>query len=384
LPVRLVAADNRQSTRVLADTCPCWSNLRENALEFVQFEIPGPSRRVGVIEGDVVRDLTSRDPAFSYLYDVVQAAFAAGLPFTEFVRSLVADDSIPTLSRQLLFQGAAGGNEPFVHPPVDHPDPHRILVSGTGLTHTGSMESRDQMHSAQKESGSDFQTQTPQTDSARMFESGLRGGKPQPGVRGIAPEWFYKGDGGMLRGHRATLEIPPFALDGGEEPEIVGCYIIDSRGQPRRIGFTLGNEWSDHETEAISYLHLAPSKLRTCAMGPTLLGDWDFEDISLGCEVKRQGRTIYDSGSLRSGERWMCHSLQNLEDHHFKYPQHRRPGDIHLHFFGTSQLSYKTRDWRFEAGDEIRIESPAFSGALVNFVAGRPQSDERPIAVIPA
>jgi len=80
----------------------------------------------------------------------------------------------------------------------------------------------------------------------------------------------------------------------------------------------------------------------------------------------------------------MCHSLRNLEDHHFKYPQHRRPGDIHLHFFGTSQLSYKTRDWRFEAGDEIRIESPAFSGALVNFVAGGPQPDERPVAVIPA
>jgi len=155
------------------------------------------------------------------------------------------------------------------------------------------------MHAGQKET--DLQTQTPKTDSARMFESGLRGGKPQPGARGIAPEWFYKGDGGMLRGHRASLEIPPFALDGGEEPEIVGCYIIDSRGQPRRIGFTLGNEWSDHETEAISYLHLAPSKLRTSAMGPTLLGDWDFEDISLRCEVKRQGRTIYDSGSLQSG-----------------------------------------------------------------------------------
>jgi hypothetical protein len=217
-----------------------------------------------------------------------------------------------------------------------------------------------------------------------MFAAGVKGGKPLPGCRGTAPEWFYKGDGGIVRGHRESLDIPPFALDGGEEPEIVGCYIIDPAGQPRRLGFALGNEWSDHATEAISYLHLAPSKLRTCAMGPTLLSDGDFQDIELHCEVKRQERTIYDSGRLQSGEKWMCHSLRNLEDHHFKYAQHRRPGDIHLHFIGTSQLSYKTRDWRFQAGDEIRIESSSFSGALVNFVAGGPRADERPVAVISA
>ena len=345
-------------------------------MEFVQFEIPGPSRRVGVIEGDVVRDLTARDPKFNYLYDVLQAAFGARRPLTEFVRSLLAEDSIPTLSRQLLFQGSPGRNEPFVHPPLDYPDPHRVLITGTGLTHIGSMQSRDQMHAANNEK--------PRTDSARMFEFGVQGGKPQPGERGTAPEWIYKGDGGILRGHRGTLEIPAFALDGGEEPEIVGCYIIDPSGRPRRLGFALGNEWSDHATEAINYLYLAPSKLRTCSIGPTLNTDWDFQDGALCCTVERDGRTIYDSGALQTGEKWMCHSLRNLEDHHFKYAQHRRPGDIHLHFFGTSKLSHKTRKWRFQAGDEIRIESPRFSEALVNQVVGGSQAGERPITVAPA
>ncbi len=238
------------------------------------------------------------------------------------------------------------------------------------------MQSRDQMHAAQKEGRSSPSpitakdvSATPKTDSARMFELGVQGGKPRPGARGTSPEWFYKGDGGILRGHRDALDIPAFALDGGEEPEIVGCYVIDPSGQPRRLGFALGNEWSDHATEAINYLYLAPSKLRTCAIGPTLNTDCDFQDIPLRCTVEREGRTIYDSGELRTGEKWMCHSLRNLEDHHFKYAQHRRPGDIHLHFFGTSKLSHKTRDWRFQAGDEIRIESPLFSAALVNHVA---------------
>ena len=358
-------------------------------MEFVQFELPGQGRRVGVIERDVVHDVTALHPDLTYLYDVAQAAFETRRPLADFVRSLLAENSKAAFNRQQLFQGSPGGNEPFVHPPLDHPDPHRVLISGTGLTHLGSMESRNQMHSSPQKNHDKSPSETgaleePQTDSARMFEAGIKGGKPQSNIRGTAPEWFFKGDGGILRGHHASLEIPSYALDGGEEPEIVGCYIVDAAGQPRRLGFALGNEWSDHATEAISYLHLAPSKLRACAIGPTLLSDWDFQDAQLKCEVKRAGHTIYDSGELQTGEKWMCHSLRNLEDHHFKYAQHRRPGDIHLHFFGTSQLSYKTRDWRFQAGDEIRIESPSFSEALVNFVAGGPRADERPVAVIPA
>jgi hypothetical protein len=351
-------------------------------VEYVQFEIPGQSRRFGFVEGNSVYDVTAYRPDLAYLYDAFQAAFLAEHPLPDFVRSLVPSDSTPPLRRRELFEAMPGGTRPFVVPPLDHADPHRVLVSGTGLTHTGSMESRDQMHADQKHDGP--ASQSPQTDSARMFAAGVKGGKPLPGCRGTAPEWFYKGDGGIVRGHRESLDIPAYALDGGEEPELVGCYVIDPEGQPRRLGFALGNEWSDHATEAISYLHLAPSKLRTCAIGPTLLADAAFQDIELHCTVKRHGQTIYDSGQLQSGENWMCHSLRNLEDHHFKYEQHCRPGDIHLHFFGTSQLSYKTREWRFQAGDEIRIESPSFSAALVNFVVGCPRADERPVAVIPA
>jgi hypothetical protein len=80
----------------------------------------------------------------------------------------------------------------------------------------------------------------------------------------------------------------------------------------------------------------------------------------------------------------MCHSLRNLEDHHFKYAQHRRPGDIHLHFLGTSKLSYGSRSWRFQPGDEIRIEASGFSGPLLNSVAAGPDSEQRPIEVNPA
>ncbi len=357
-----------------------WSLAGDCRVELVQFEIPGIGRRVGTLERDVVHDLTSVRRDLAYLVQVFDAASRLGHPLEMFVRSVIDSGRTATIDWDPLWQSAGGGNAPRLCCPLDHPDPHRVLVSGTGLSHMGSMQSRDEMHRATSEATSDV----PATDSARMFARGLAGGKPAAGARGEAPEWFYKGDGGILRAHREALEIPSFALDGGEEPEIVGCYVIDSEGRPRRLGFALANEWSDHATEKISYLHLAPSKLRTCSVGPTLNTACDFQDITLRCSVRRGGRTIYDSGDLKSGERFMCHALGNLEDHHFKYPQHRRPGDVHLHFFGTSRLSFGAREWKFAAEDEIRIDAPGFSPPLVNRVALIPPTLAEPIVVTPA
>src|SRR5262249_10312413 len=141
-------------------------------------------------------------------------------------------------------------------------------------------------------------TASPKSDSRKMFELGLQGGKPAAGQRGGAPEWFYKGDGRILRGPGQPLDIPPFAPDGGEEPELVGIYVIDDQGTPCRLGFTQGDEWSDHITENVNYLYLAPSKLRTCAIGPELVTDLPFEDIRGHCRVYREGQVIYDSGEL--------------------------------------------------------------------------------------
>ena len=62
-------------------------------------------------------------------------------------------------------------------------------------------------------------------------------------------------------------------------------------------------------------------------------------------------------------------------------PQHRVPGDVHLHYFGTSKLSYSERDWSYQAGDEISIEAPGFSAPLVNTVVVSRAVHQRPIVV---
>lgn len=331
-------------------------------MNVIQFEIKGQGVRVGIHVDDLVLDITSRRPEWTRVVDAFHAAEAEDISLKALLKRESAE------ARQLfkfmdLWKNTDLEDGPVLRPPVDHADPHRLIVTGTGLTHLGSMQSRDQMHAKLV-----AEDESQMSDSRRMFLMGLRDGRPGPGRRGVAPEWFYKGNGSIIRPHRGTLNIPDFALDGGEEPEIVGCYIIDRKGNPRRLGFTLSNEWSDHETEQLNYLYLAPSKLRECSFGPELILDHDFQEIELHCNVTRNGKTIYDSGKMLSGEKHMTHTLANLEDHHFKYPQHRVSGDVHLHFFGTSQLSFSTRKWKYETGDLIQIQAPNFSAPLVNRV----------------
>jgi len=240
--------------------------------------------------------------------------------------------------------------------PIDHPDPAHLIVSGTGLTHLGSAESRDGMHRA-VESGD-------ATDSMKMFLMGLEGGKPGTGCVGVQPEWFYKGDGSILVNPGAALHAPAFAGDGGEEAEIAGVYMIDESGVPTRLGYALGNEFSDHLTESINYLWLAHSKLRQAALGPELrLGELPAEILGFS-RIKRLGKTVWEK-PFRSGEMNMSHAIGNLEHHHFKYAQFRRPGDIHVHFFGAATLSYSD-GFKVEFGDEFEIAADAFHLPLQN------------------
>jgi hypothetical protein len=94
---------------------------------------------------------------------------------------------------------------------------------------------------------------------------------------------------------------PDFAEDGGEEPEVAGVYLIDAHGAPRRIGFTVGNEFSDHVLERKNYLYLAASKLRTCAIGPELVVDENFDLVPGEVSIDR-GEQVLWSREIRTGE----------------------------------------------------------------------------------
>jgi hypothetical protein len=249
-----------------------------------------------------------------------------------------------------------------VLPPVDHPDPAHLLVTGTGLTHLGSAATRDSMHAKI----TDVAVET-LTDSMKMFRMGLEGGKPGRGKTGVQPEWFYKGDGSFVVAPGAPLVSPAFGEDGGEEPEVAGIYVIGKEGTPWRIGYALLNEFSDHVIERQNYLWLAHSKLRPCSFGPELLLG-DLPDDVRGTSRIRRGRKVIFEQPFLTGEANMSHSIANLEAHHFKYDYFRRPGDIHVHTFGTATLSFAA-GIETKAGDVFEIEAAPFGQPLSNRLA---------------
>jgi hypothetical protein len=323
----------------------------------------GPVRRVAIVDEPRVRLLAN----FSSTYALAWAAIAEGARLAELAQRHATTE---TLDYDAIYQGKS---EWGLLPPLDYPDePARCLVSGTGLTHLGSARDRQAMHA----SPSDAPASAPEelTDSMKMFRWGVEGGRPPQGKVGAAPEWFYKGVGTILRSHGEPLVVPAFAEDGGEEAEIAGAYLIGPDGHPRRLGMAAGNEFSDHRFEKKNYLNLAGSKLRTCALGPELVVDPEFESVPGRVAIERAGQVLWQK-AIRTGQAEMCHSLSNLEHHHFKFDAHRRPGDVHVHFFGAHGLSFGD-GLQLTDGDVMEIHFEGFGRPLRNPVqrVGTPEA----------
>lgn len=317
-------------------------------MRLIQLRSGDGKRHVGRVEDG--RVVLLNGPAS--IYDVVQHALESGAALIDAVGSCGGRES---LEYDVVYAGESGWQ---VLPAMDHPtEPARCVVSGTGLTHMGSAEKRQAMHAAA------LAVADP-TDSMRMYQWGVEGGRPAAGEIGVSPEWFYKGNGTTLRGHGEALDIPPHAEDGGEEPEIAGVYVIDAEGEPRRIGMAMGNEFSDHVFEKKNYLYLAASKLMTCALGPELVLDPDFRSVKGEVAIERDGTMLWRR-EIQSGEEAMSHSLANLEHHHFKHALHRRPGDVHVHFFGADGFSFG-EGVKLEDGDVMQVRFDGFGRALRN------------------
>ena len=318
-------------------------------MNIIQFETQDQQRAVGLVENNTVKPInqvtTVRDLA------------------------LMAIENTLSLEQQIKQLGFASENYDYaqlldnlqVLPPLDHPNTAHCFVSGTGLTHLGSAATRDKMH---QQNAADTVSVT---DTMRIFQLGIEKGKPADGEVGAQPEWFYKGDGSIVVRPGADLPLPDFAEDGGEEPEIAGLYVIGPDSKPYRIGFAMGNEFSDHIMERRNYLYLAHSKLRFCSYGPELRTGELPKHLVGTSRLRRDGDVIWEKEFL-SGEDNMCHSLTNLEYHHFKYQQFLKPGDVHIHYFGTATLSFAD-GIQTQVGDEFEIEIKEFGHSLKNKIA---------------
>lgn len=315
-------------------------------MRLIQFIGPNSSRAVGVVDGHSIHEVsgsnTIRELALKAILadrsiedEVEQNGLGASYDYD----SLIADGK--------------------VLPPLDHPDHAHVMIAGTGLTHIGSASSRSTMHEKATAAA-----EVTMNDTMRMFKWGLDGGKPATGNAGVQPEWFYKGDGAIVVSPGGTLDVPDFANDVGDEPEIVGLYVIGDDNRPYRVGFAIGNEVTDHVMEKKNYLYLAHAKLRQCSFGPELFVGELPDSIEGTVRILRGGETIWEK-PFPTGEANMSHSIENIEFHHFKYNELLRSGDVHAIFMGTAVASFGD-GIKVEVGDIFEIDIPLFGRPLVN------------------
>jgi hypothetical protein len=321
---------------------------QEVELRLIQFEDHRGNRGVGVVRQetiDVIAGVTT-------MRELALSAIRAGT----------------TLERHIHAQGISGSrcyrtllDEKRVLPPLDHEDPGHCMVSGTGPTHPGSASVRDGMH---RNPGLG---RIGASDPLQMFNLGIAGGRAMKGEPGVQPAWFYKGDGAIVVRPGAAFPLPDFAEGAGEEPELAGLYVVGDDGTPYRLGFAIGNEFSDHATERKNYLYLGHSKLRYCSFGPELHTGAMPPSLLGMSRIRRDGRVIWEKEFL-TGQDNMCHSVENLEYHHFKYNQFLRPGNVHVHFLGAALLSFADAV-RTEPGDVFEITVAGFGEPLINGTA---------------
>ena len=203
------------------------------------------------------------------------------------------------------------------------PTRRTCYVTGTGLTHLGI--GRGARRHAQ-EAHADGQSLT---DSMKMFRMGLEGGKPAPGQAGVQPEWFYKGNGSMRGRRRAPRCLSPAFAQGRRRRAGDRRHLRHRRptARPAALGFALGNEFSDHVTERAEL-----SVARPLEAARLLVRAGAARSATLPADVRgtlaHPAATARSCGRSRScsGEANMCHTIANLEHHHFKYALFRQPG----------------------------------------------------------
>ena len=100
------------------------------------------------------------------------------------------------------------------------------------------------------------------------------------------------------------------------------------------------------------------------ALEPELVLDADFSLVQGSVTIERDAQILWTK-EISTGDQRMCHSLANIEHHHFKYDSHRRPGDAHVHFLGAGAFSFG-EGIGLKNGDQMIIQWTEYGRPLRN------------------
>ena len=234
------------------------------------------------------------------------------------------------------------------------PTAHICISRAPALTHLGSAEGREQG------------TARPQPVVPRIrckcSYSAWRAASRALARSARWPEWFYKGDGSSIVAPGAAIASPDFALDGSEEPEMP--VSTSSTATADRDVSAIARQMSSPITSA-SEPNTCGSRIRNRPQRSdpeTLTGELPPDDAApASCaRGERCGRCLSSPAKRTCRTRW-----SNLSATTSSTALFRRPGDVHVHFFGPQTLSFAA-GIQVRAGDVIEIEAQPFGLATRN------------------
>ena len=296
-------------------------------MKLAQFFVPGLGKRVGIVEGEKVVDIT--EFANSTL-QLLESAIASGRSLEE--EASLALEKAKNRGAQ-VFEFSSLQNEPSPNSahlllPIDAPE-----IWGAGVTYRRSAEERD------ADSQTDIYT--------RVYFSDR-------------PELFFKAT--LPRCAHPFGEICIRSASSLTATEAEVAVVIGADNKP--VAFTLCNDVSAWDIERLNPLYLPQSKifLGCCSFGPILITAEQVGDpynISVKCRIIREGKVIFEGEANTSQLKWRYDDLISFL---------RRDNPIPVGTVLTTGTGIMPPpDVALKEGDIVEIESPQLN-KLVNKV----------------
>ena len=249
-------------------------------MKLCQFFLPGKGKRVGVVVGDTVLDVTAPRAAVTSVIDLITAAGTAARLESR-VRALVrtARTKIPWAS----LDRAPAPRHPHLLAPLDPPE-----IWGAGITYQRSRAYYE----------------------AHTGEGGRTKGIYDFVYESERPELFFKATAARMAGPNAPINVRMDSSLTAVEPELA---LVTGRAGAI-VGYTIGNDLSAWDIERANPLFLPQSKMYDgCfACGPVLVTAAEIGDphaLDLVCAIQRGGRTIYEGRVNTKEMRRRCPEL---------------------------------------------------------------------------
>jgi 2-dehydro-3-deoxy-D-arabinonate dehydratase len=243
-------------------------------MKLCQFQIAGGARRVGVVDGDAVIDITAPRAGVASVLDLITAGRTpAGIE--RLAGHLARAPRRPRHAWAALDRAARGRGAGLLAP-LDPPE-----VWGAGITYRRSREYYSEHDAGPAHRGKGIYDYVYEAER---------------------PELFYKGSAARSVGPHAAVGLRGDSRLTAVEAEL--AVVVGANG--KIVGYTVGNDLSAWDIERENPLFLPQSKIfqGSFAFGPVIATPASIPDahaLTIRCVIERAGRVLYE-GQASTGD----------------------------------------------------------------------------------